>query len=189
MKRNKEYRFCPLCGGVLTRRLIKTGEPERLVCLQCDFVFYLDPKIAACAIVEIDGEILLLKRGIPPAVGSWVIPGGFVDPGERVNDAAARETREEVRLDVEIGSLVGLYSYTDVTVVVAVYEAVWRGGRPEAADETLAVRLFKPTAIPWHAIAFTSTRDALLDYLKKHHPRAVPETVPPIASFGTIVPA
>jgi NADH pyrophosphatase NudC (nudix superfamily) len=111
MHRNKDYRFCPLCGGGLNKKRIKDGEPERLVCSGCDYVYYIDPKIAACTIIDIDGKIVMLKRGIRPSMGKWVIPGGFVDVGETVPDAAAREAWEEVRLKVEIGPLVGVYSY------------------------------------------------------------------------------
>lgn len=170
MQRISEYRFCPRCSGDLNARRIKAGEPERLVCHACNFVFYLDPKIAACTIVEIDGKILLLRRAIEPSLGDWVIPGGFVDAGEAVPDAAIRETREESSLDVEIGPLVGIYSYTDVSVVIIVYEAYVTGGTPTAADESFEARLFDPAEIPWSSLAFTSTRDALRDYLGRRHP-------------------
>jgi len=164
------YRFCPRCGGQFLSRQVKAGEPERLVCSYCDFIFYLDPKIAACAIVEIKGKIVLLQRGISPGFGKWVIPGGFVDLGEPVPIAAARETWEEVRLKVEIVDLVGVYSYPQTPVVVIVYAAVVRDGRLQAADESLAAGMFAPGEIPWEKLAFSSTRDALRDYLKKHHP-------------------
>ncbi|MEW6673852.1 MAG: NUDIX hydrolase [Thermodesulfobacteriota bacterium] len=165
------YRFCPCCGGPLLSKQIKPGEPKRLVCVRCDFIFYLDPKIAACSIVEIDGKIVLLQRGIHPEYGKWVIPGGFVDLGEPVSVAAVRETWEEVRLKVEIVDLVGVYSYPHMPVVVIVYETAVRGGSVQAGDESLAAGLFAPGEIPWQQLAFSSTRDALRDYLKKHHSR------------------
>ena len=52
-----EFRYCPVCGGTLHARTLKPGEPERLVCVKCDFVFYLDPKVVACSIVEMDGHL------------------------------------------------------------------------------------------------------------------------------------
>ena len=163
------YRFCPRCGGQFLSKRVKPGEPKRLVCSCCDFIFYLDPKIAACAIVEIEKKIVLLQRGIPPEFGKWVIPGGFVDLGEPVPVAAVRETWEEVRLKVEIVDLVGVYSYPQTPVVVIVYEAAVRDGILQAADESLAAGMFAPGEIPWEKLAFSSTCDALRDYLKKHH--------------------
>src|SRR4051812_15642463 len=100
-----EYRFCPKCGGGLARRLVKPGEPERLVCVLCSFIFYLDPKVVAGAVFTLDEGIVLLRRGVEPSLGKWVFPGGYVDRGESVADAAIRETQEEPRLHVRLGAL------------------------------------------------------------------------------------
>jgi len=167
MHRLEIYRFCPKCGGALDLKLIKAGEPHRFVCSQCQYVFYIDPKIAACTISEMDGRIVMLKRGIPPGVGLWVVPGGFVDVGETVEAAAIRETWEEVGLKVEIRSLVGVYSYPKSSVAIVVYQTDILEGTPEALDESLEVGLFEPEDIPWLDIAFQSTEDSLRDYLEK----------------------
>jgi ADP-ribose pyrophosphatase YjhB (NUDIX family) len=164
------YRFCPRCGGGLSSRVVKAGEPDRLVCDACHEVFYLNPKIAACAISAIDGRIVLLRRSIEPHIGKWVFPGGFVDRGETVHGAAARETREEVRLEVEIGEVVGVYSYLGNEVAVVVYEGRVVGGEPAVGDECLEVRAFAPEDIPWDDLAFTSTREALATYVRRHFP-------------------
>jgi len=173
MHRHNVYRFCPRCGGELERRQVKQGEPERLVCSRCGFIFYLDPKVAACAVIEIDGGIVMVRRAISPAVGKWVIPGGFVDVGEPVPEAARREVEEETTLTVTIGSLIGVYSYSDSSVVVVVYEATRMGGTITAGDETLEACLFPLSGIPWDEIPFSSTRDALRDYLYRHHPEII----------------
>src|ERR687894_70635 len=86
-----EYRFWPRCSGRLENRALKEGEPERLVCEACGFVFYLGPKLVAGAIVELDGEIVLIQRAIEPGYGKWTFPGGFVERGEVAEAAAARE--------------------------------------------------------------------------------------------------
>lgn len=167
MHRSEDYRYCPVCGGTLENKILKPEEPERLVCSGCRFVFYLDPKVVACVIAEINGRIVMLRRGIPPGVGLWAIPGGFVDAGESVTDAAVRETWEEVRLKVAIDSLVGVYSYAGISSVIIVYKAMVLKGIPQAADEALEVQSFAPNEIPWEEIAFSSTRDALKDYLRE----------------------
>jgi mutator protein MutT len=161
-----EYEFCPKCGGKLELRQVKTGEPKRLVCTACQFIFFLDPKVAAGAIFSIDGGIVLAKRAIDPGYGKWVFPGGFVDPGETVEQAAIREAREEVHAEVKLLGLVGVYSYPGVPIVVIVHAAEMVGGKLQAADECLEVRTFSPKEIPWEDLAFSSIRDALEDYVR-----------------------
>jgi 8-oxo-dGTP diphosphatase len=161
------YRFCPLCGGDLDQRLIKPREPERLVCRRCGFVYYLDPKIAACTVTIFEDRLVLVKRSISPGYGQWVIPGGFVDRGETVESAAVRETFEETEMEVRLTSLLNIYSYPGSLVVIVVYLAERVAGIPQAGDETLEIGLFPPPEIPWDNLAFSSTRDALRDYLAR----------------------
>ncbi len=162
-----EYKFCPRCGGPLEGREIKAGEPERLVCSECGFVFYQGPKLVAATIFELDGGILLTQRAIEPGYGKWTFPGGFVDRGETAEAAAEREAREEAGVEVEIGEIVGLYSYEDQVPVIAVFSGRVTGGKPTPLDETMAVKVFPRDGLPWSALAFPSTEDALKDYLRK----------------------
>jgi len=163
------YRFCPHCGATLELRVVKAGEFERLACSACDFVWFVDPKIAAGCIVETPAGIVLLRRGIEPAYGKWVFPGGYVDRGERVEDAAVRETREESCLEVRITSLLNVYSYSGRPVIVVVFTGEHVGGTLTAADETLEACTFAPREIPWHDLAFSSTFDALREYVGRVH--------------------
>jgi 8-oxo-dGTP diphosphatase len=162
------YRFCPKCAHALHSEVIKSSEPERLVCAGCGFIFYLDPKVAVGAIGTIDGRIFLLRRGIEPAYGKWVFPGGYVDRGETTEEAAAREAKEEVNLDVEIDGVLNVYSYKGRPIVVIVYSVSVVGGDLKAGDETIEVRTFSPEEIPWEELAFPSTRDALRDYMDRY---------------------
>lgn len=161
-----EYRFCPRCGGRLQRRRLKAIEPERLVCEKCEFIFYLDPKVVAGTIFTLDHRVVLLRRGVEPALGKWVFPGGYVDRGESVQEAAVRETKEECDLDVKLASLLNVYSYSDSPNVIVVYAAETIGGELKAKDESVEARAFAPAAIPWQELAFHSTRDALQDYIR-----------------------
>ena len=161
------YRFCPLCGGDLEKKRIKSQEPERLVCKNCNFVYYLDPKIAAATVTLFDDRIVLVQRSISPGYGKWVIPGGFVDRGETLEEAAIRETLEETDLTVRIISLLNVYSYPGSTVIVAAYLAEAVSGVPTACDESLDIALYPYQDIPWSDLAFPSTRDALKDYGKR----------------------
>jgi 8-oxo-dGTP diphosphatase len=163
-----EYRFCPRCGDPLARRLLKPGEPERLVCDGCSFVFYLDPKVAAGVIVPYGGRVVLLRRSIEPSYGRWVFPGGFVDRGEHPRAAASREAWEEAGIEVAVRELLGVYHEPPGSpVVLVVYHAELIAGTPTARDESLDVGLFAPDAIPWPELAFPTTRAALADYVTR----------------------
>ena len=160
------YRFCPRCGHALERRLLKAGEPERLVCPACGFVFYIDPKIAVGTIIRaVSGGLVMVRRAIEPGYGKWVFPGGYVDRGETLATAARREAREECGLDVRIEGLVNIYSYAGRAPVIVVYAAVVIGGMLRADDECLEAIEIAPDAVPWTDLAFRSTHDALRDYL------------------------
>jgi 8-oxo-dGTP diphosphatase len=163
-----EYRFCPKCGGALHSKQLKESEPERLVCRECEFVFFLNPKVAAGTLFHRDGKLVLLKRAIEPGYGKWVFPGGFVDRGETVIDAAVRETREEANVEVRVQELVDVFSYSGSPVVVVVYAAEIVSGELSAADESLELGIFEPSELPWEELAFPSTRDALRIYLRRY---------------------
>ncbi len=165
--RGPEYRFCPLCGGRLGGRVLKEGDPERLVCGECGFVFYLGPKLVAGAIIELDGGILLIKRAIEPGYGKWTFPGGFVERGEAAEAAAEREALEEAGVEIEVTGIVGLYTYEGQIPAIAVFSARATGGEPAPLDETLDVRPFPREELPWSEMAFPSTEQALKDYLRR----------------------
>jgi 8-oxo-dGTP diphosphatase len=162
------YRFCPRCGTALERRLLKSTEPQRLVCTDtsCGFVFYIDPKVAVGTIIRSQsGRIVLVRRAIEPGYGKWVFPGGYVDRGETLPAAAVREAREECGLDVRLEGLVNVYSYAGRTPVVVVYGATELGGTLCVDEEGLDVAEFDQAAIPWDSLAFKSTEEGLRDYL------------------------
>jgi ADP-ribose pyrophosphatase YjhB (NUDIX family) len=159
------FRFCPCCGERLTARRFKAGEPERMTCRSCDFVQYLDPKVAVGTIIRIDdGRLVLVRRAIEPGYGLWVFPGGYVDRGEHIVEAAVREAREESGLIVRIDGLVNIYSYAGTTPIIIVYCATAVGGELCTDEECLEAKLFEAGEIPWDELAFRSTRDALNDY-------------------------
>lgn len=167
----RPYSFCPMCGGSLETRQLRPNDPERLVCSRCGFVFYLDPKLAVGTIIRDErNHIVLVRRAIEPGYGLWVFPGGYVDRGEQVLDAALREAREESGLDIRIDRLVNIYSYPGTAPIIIVYAATMLGGELCTDDECLEARLFGADEIPWDALAFRSTTDALRDYYAHKRP-------------------
>jgi ADP-ribose pyrophosphatase YjhB (NUDIX family) len=154
------------CGQRLTTAVPEGDTKRRLVCLDCGFIHYINPRpVAGTLPVREDGRLLLVRRAIEPRVGTWVFPGGFMDVGETAEEAAARETREEACLEVEELRLLGVYTRTEPGVVVIVYEA--RAiGEARVGDETSEVRWFAANEIPWEELAFDTTEWALKDWLK-----------------------
>jgi ADP-ribose pyrophosphatase YjhB (NUDIX family) len=155
-----------VCTPPLESRLLKDGDPPRLICQTCGFVFYLDPKLAVGTVIGDDhNRIVLVRRAIDPGYGKWVFPGGYVDRGEEVQRAAVREAREEAGLDVRLDRLINIYSYTGRTPVIVVYAATMIGGALCCDDEGLEARFFEPHEIPWDELAFRSTHEALREFL------------------------
>src|SRR5947209_18688671 len=88
--------YCPACGGDLAEKYIPDELRDRLICVRCQRIHYLNPSIVAGVIPVIDGRVWLLRRAIEPRYGTWTFPAGFMEMGETVEEAAARETREEL---------------------------------------------------------------------------------------------
>jgi len=142
-------------------------EPRRLVCTVCGFIFYLDPKLSVIAVIPMDEGVVMVRRAIDPGYGLWVVPGGFVDLGEVVEDALVRETQEETLLTVRPIRLLNIYSYPDHRTVIAAYVTEYLSGELAAGDETLEARVFGLKEIPWLRIAFSSTKEALREYISR----------------------
>jgi ADP-ribose pyrophosphatase YjhB (NUDIX family) len=172
-------RFCPRCGVGLEERYLESEQHIRKICSGCGFIFYLNPKVVAGAVPRQNGRIWLVRRNVEPSWGSWTFPGGYVDLGERVTDAAIRETLEETRLNIRLDGLLNVYSYADVGIVLVVYRAAVIGGVAGSTPESQEVKAFSLEDIPWDDLAFPSTRDALTDYVKfERSPDERPEQPP-----------
>ena len=159
-------KFCPCCGCALEERYIAIEQHHRKVCSGCGYIFYLNPKVVAAAVPRQGSRIWLLRRNIEPSCGSWTFPGGYVDLGESVQDAAIRETHEETLLNVRLDGLLNVYSYPRSGIVVVVYRSTVIGGAAGTTAESQEVKAFEIEDIPWSGLAFPSTREALADYVK-----------------------
>jgi ADP-ribose pyrophosphatase YjhB (NUDIX family) len=166
----EDVRFCPRCAAEATVRF-----PRSITCPHCGYGAYYHPKPVACGIpATTEGRIVLMRRATEPGRGLWTMPGGFVDLGESVEDAARREIAEELGIEVALGELIGVYSSSSDRTVVVVFAAAALG-EPRTTEEAMEVRAFERTDIPWHHLAFTSDERALRDYLSRQDgPAGVP---------------
>ncbi len=157
-----EAKFCPRCG-----QEAQVDYPRSINCPHCGYGAYYNPKPVAAAIpVDQDNRIILLKRGFDPGKDLWTFPGGFVDLGESVEEAARREAQEELQIDIALTELVGVYSRPQDRVVLIVFAATTTQP-PKTTPEAIEVTLFQPDEIPWQELAFWSTTNALKDFLER----------------------
>jgi ADP-ribose pyrophosphatase YjhB (NUDIX family) len=113
------------------------------------------PTLGASIAVFRDGRVLLAQRALPPLGGLWSLPGGRVEPGERLADAALRELMEEVGVEAELVDFAG---YTEVLpggtraadaphFVVLAFAGRWRAGEPQPGAEASAIAWVDPATL------------------------------------------
>lgn len=161
---NSPPRYCPGCGEPLRLQYVAAEERERLVCSSCAEIFYVNPKVVAGVVPTRNGRVWLLRRAIQPQLGAWTFPAGFMEMGETVEQAARRETFEELHLDVNITRLLSIYSRPESPTVLIVYLADALS-EPTGGSEALEFASFDPDSIPWSRLAFWNTEAALRDWV------------------------
>ena len=153
------FRHCPECGEALTPDLTQRIGPMK--CLVCGRLIHLDPKVAAAGLLVNEDRVLLFRRAHFPKKDLWCLPGGYVDRGETVEEAAGREVFEETGLVAVARQLIGLYSYPGVGTVVAVFLMEILGGHLRASPESRQLMWMTRDQLPWDRLAFPSVKDAL----------------------------
>ena len=160
--------FCCTCGGPLVERFIEFERRLRSVCAQCGFIAYRNPRVLVDTIVAVADEVLLCRRAIEPAAGRWALPGGFLECGESLEEAAARETFEEtgVRLDSRELRLHDVSTLLNMSQVYIGFVAELSVRRPEpvCGPECTEVCFFREEAVPWAELAYPD----IVDYLRRY---------------------
>jgi ADP-ribose pyrophosphatase YjhB (NUDIX family) len=157
--------FCCHCGN---KTIVGTPPGDHLprrICPDCGVVHYENPRIVVGCVPEHEGRILLCRRAIEPRRGYWTVPAGFMENGETLEAGAARECFEEALASVEIGSLLALVNIPEAHQVHVFFRARLTTSAFGAGEESLEAGLVAAADIPWHDIAFPSTRFALEHFL------------------------
>jgi NAD+ diphosphatase len=166
------FRYCPSCASP---RLV-SDRGRRWNCPDCGFEYFHNVATAAGIIVEARGRLLFLERAKDPERGKLALPGGFVEPGERAEDAALRECREETGWAPDhiefLSSYPNLYRYKGMPY--ATCDLFFRSRSASLAladldpdrDESAAIRFIAPEDLPWERIAFESTRRAIRSWFR-----------------------
>lgn len=165
-----EYNFCPKCGSKAERKL-----HNLLACPNCGYDFYVNPASTNAVILENSkGEILLVKRKFEPMKGYLDLPGGFVEPGESLEQSAIREVKEELGIDIAevkyFNSYPDEYLFQGVNIKTLGFVLTGKvkdGSEITASDDVADAKFYKKDELPLEKIAFESIRQGLIDYLKE----------------------
>lgn len=161
--------YCPCCGKLG----YEYHDNKYWSCPACGFVHYHNVAASASVIVSYGDSVLMIRRNRNPGKGLLALPGGFVDPDERAEEAAVRECREETGLDVSalkfIGSWPNTYTYRDVRYKTCdlYFSAVVSGdlsGFAGDEGEVSSLELVAPEDFETAPIAFESARRALISW-------------------------
>jgi ADP-ribose pyrophosphatase YjhB (NUDIX family) len=147
---------CRECGSRLTRAVPDGDNAERELCPACGYVDYENPRILTTCMVHEGNRLLWIRRAQPPDAGKWAIPGGFVECGENLQEAASREVEEEtgVRLDPWSMSLYGIGSLPLIGQVYVTFRAPLQGQRFHCTEEAVDVALFAASELDWADVAY-----------------------------------
>jgi ADP-ribose pyrophosphatase YjhB (NUDIX family) len=159
-------KFCNQCGAAVARRIPPGDQLPRYVCDSCGAIHYENPRLVVGCVPELGSRILLCRRAIEPRRGFWTVPAGFMENGETLQQAAARECYEEALAQVQIGSLLSVAHVLHAHQVHVFFRATLRNEHFGAGPESLEVMLVEPQDIPWQDIAFPSTDFTLRRYLE-----------------------
>jgi ADP-ribose pyrophosphatase YjhB (NUDIX family) len=160
-------KYCSQCGGKTKLEIPQDDDRPRFICSQCGFVHYQNPKLVVGSIPVYKDQVLLCLRAIEPRKNYWTLPAGFLENGESIADGAIREAEEEALIKPNLGEIIAI-----VDVVYAEQVHVFFRARLDNLDfgpgrESLDVKLFKLTEIPWEEIAFKTVKIALKAQISK----------------------
>jgi ADP-ribose pyrophosphatase YjhB (NUDIX family) len=147
--------------GPVNRAIPDGDDRERLICADCGFILYDNPKIVVGSVARWGDKILMCRRAIDPRRGFWTLPAGYLELNESTRAGAEREAWEEARAKIETGTLLAIYDITRLSQVQLIYRARLIDDNISPGTESLEVALFHWDEIPWEDIAFPSVRWAL----------------------------
>ena len=138
-------------------RLVESEQRVRRVCAQCGTIAYSNPQVLVNTIVASGDRVLLCRRAGPPAAGRWALPGGFMESGETLEEAAARETCEETGVRLDAGEL-RLHAVVSLPQISEIYvgflATVAEHTDLLCGSECTEVRFFSEADVPWTDLSY-----------------------------------
>lgn len=148
-------------AGPSVRTVPEGDTHERLVCPDCGFIHYENPKIVVGSVAEWEDRILLCRRAIEPRTGYWTLPAGYLELNESTRAGARREALEEANAEIAIDTLMAIYDIPRISQVQLFYRARLVSPEVSPGIESIEVGLFRWDEIPRDEIAFPSVHWAL----------------------------
>ncbi len=145
-------------------RIPEGDDRPRLVCRDCGFINYENPKVVVGSVATWEDRILLCRRAIEPRRGYWTLPAGYLEQKETAAAGAEREAWEEAGAKLIIDQLLAVYSILHISQIQLIFRAELASPDLAAGAETLELDLFTWQSIPWDDLAFPSVRWALHDH-------------------------
>lgn len=157
--------FCSHCGSAALELRIPDGDTlPRQVCSACGTVHYQNPKVVVGCLPVWNDQVLLCKRAIEPRRGLWTLPAGFLENGETILAGAERETAEEAGARVALGPLYTMISLPHISQIYVMFRARLVDLDFSPGEESLEVRLFDESDVPWSDLAFRTIARTLRNY-------------------------
>lgn len=151
--------FCSHCGARVSLQAIAGDSRQRFVCDGCGKTHYQNPNVVVASYVCVGTSILWMRRGTPPAIGKWAMPGGYMESDESPEAAASRELLEETGVQVPVGEML-LVSVSSI-LHMAQTHLVFRchlDSRPATiqTEEATEFGWFSEEELPWQELAFAT---------------------------------
>jgi ADP-ribose pyrophosphatase YjhB (NUDIX family) len=161
----------PRLRGPSVRGIPEGDNRERMICTDCGYVLYDNPKIVVGSVAHWGERVLLCRRSIEPRSGFWTLPAGYLELNESASAGAEREAWEEANARIEIEGLLAIYDIPRISQVQLIFRARLLDAEISAGPESLEVGLFGWEEIPWPDLAFPSIRWALQHDREAHTTR------------------
>ena len=157
-------KFCSNCANPIKFGAVEGEHIPRFHCEACGVIHYINPKVIVGCLPVWEDKVMLCKRGIEPQHGLWNIPGGFMENDETTEEGAVREMFEETNAQVRVIGLHTVFNVLPVNQVHLHYLVEMVDLNYSLTPESIDIQLFREAEIPWHDIAFASSRFALKRY-------------------------
>ncbi len=181
--------YCSHCGTPTVSRIPEGDHLERQVCSNCGLIAYDNPKIIVSCLVHNKDGVLWVKRAEEPKRGFWVIPAGYLENNESLQEGAAREVMEETGVHLEPSSLalytLGTLRYTNEVYIV--FRCKVSEPRISLGTEALDAQFFTMQDAPWPELAYSDMELYIRRFYDELHAQKFAPYIGDFSELGNII--